>query len=220
MCGRYSQTATVETLAQRFRLQAPGPVPPRYNIAPTQQAPVVVLEEGRRLLLFRWGLIPHWAKDPAIGSRMINAKAETAAEKPSFRRPFQKSRCLVVCDGFYEWRREPGGKSKTPMRIALKSRAPFALAGLWDAWKTPDEKLLRSFTIITTAPNETVRLIHDRMPVVLRPEDEEAWLDPQSPPERLRALLAPYPGDDLEAYAVSPLVNSPANDKPGVVTPA
>ncbi len=192
---------------------------PRYNIAPGQEAPVVVHDGGKSLEMMKWGLVPSWAKDPSIGNRMINARAETLAEKPSFKRLIGKKRCLVLADGFYEWRKE--GKGKVPMRITLRGGEPFSFAGLWDSWKKPDGGELRSFTIITTQANDLLRPIHDRMPVILDQEGDEKWLDAEyKEVHKLLALLAPYPADRMEAYDVSPLVNSPRNDLPQCVEPA
>jgi putative SOS response-associated peptidase YedK len=212
MCGRYSQSQTPEKLIQRFGVKGtpPADLKPRYNIAPSQSAPVVVLLEENRLELFRWGLIPYWTKDPSIGNRMINARAETLATKASYRRPFKKSRCLVPADGFYEWRTDPGEKTKTPMRVRLRSDDPFAFAGLWDLWKDPDGGEIRSFTIITTDANDALRTIHERMPVILKPEDEAKWLDPSTGPEKLVKML----------YEITKLVNSPRNDTPDCFNPA
>lgn len=220
MCGRYTQTADPDKLAQRFRLQTPGPgMSRRYNIAPTQDAPVVANDDPKRLRLMRWGLIPSWAKDEAIGNRMINARAETLAEKPSFKKPFERRRCLVLADGFYEWRKTPG-VTKVPMRFVLKSREPFAFAGLWDLWRASDGKEITSFTIVTTEANDLLRPVHDRMPVILRREDEERWLDSnQADPSRFLPLLRPYPAAEMEGYDVSTVVNSPRNDVPACVAP-
>ena len=160
--------------------------------------------------LMRWGLVPYWAKDQAIGNKMINARSETLAERPSFRDLLSSRRCLVPADDFYEWRKE--GKSKQPMLIHVKNRELFGLAGLWDTWRKPDGTLLESFTIATCAPNELMRGIHDRMPVIIRRKDEPAWLDPTLKNDRVMPLLAPYPTEMMEAYPVSTLVNSPAND--------
>lgn len=219
MCGRYTQTADLATLRRRFGFSsAPAEFKPRYNLAPSQDAPVVIEDGGRRLELFRWGLIPSWAKEAAIGHKMINARAETLMEKPSFKKPFQSRRCLVLADGFYEWRRTDA-KTKVPMRIALRSRQPFAMAGLWETWKDPEGRDIRSFAIITTAANEALKAIHERIPVILRPESEGGWLDPGARTERLNELLLPFSGGELEAYEVSPLVNSPKNDSPACAEP-
>lgn len=215
MCGRYSIATPTEQLIERFDTEmSVEPVPTRYNAAPTQSLPVVLNEEPRRIELLHWGLIPHWASDPSIGSRMINARAETLTSKASYREPFQKRRCLVLADGFYEWQKTAGGK--VPMRIALKSGEPFALAGLWSIWRDPQGGQIRSFSIITTTPNELVAPIHDRMPAMLRPEDEAAWLDNDADADAWQALLQPYPAELLTAYPVSSRINSPRNDDPAV----
>lgn len=222
MCGRYTQTSDPAKLTQRFHL---GPseteIARRYNIAPTHDAPVVANDDPTKLRLMRWGLIPAWSKDVAIGNRMINARAETLAEKPSFRKPFERRRCLVLADGFYEWRKVDGARTKVPMRFVLKNREPFAFAGLWDVWHGPDGSELASFTIITTEANELLRPVHDRMPAILRPEDEKQWLDPSLiDPVSLTPILQPYPTAEMEGYDISTLVNSPKNDMPACVAPA
>lgn len=221
MCGRYSQTADPEKLAQRFRLEPPGPgTSRRYNIAPTQDAPVVANDAPKRLRLMRWGLIPAWAKDAVIGNRMINARAETISEKPSFRKPLKHRRCIVLADGFYEWH-VAAGRGKVPVRIMLKSREPFAFAGLWDLWRGPEGRELATFTIITTQANDLLEPIHDRMPVILRPEDEARWIDPKpADTAKLVPLLKPYSSGEMETYYVSMRVNSPKNDDPACVRPA
>jgi putative SOS response-associated peptidase YedK len=204
-------------VATRFHA---GPAPtlrPRYNLAPQQEAPVVVDGGARRLVVMKWGLVPSWSKDAAAGYRMINARAETAPEKPSFRGPFRKQRGLIPADGFFEWKRE--GERKRPFALRLASREPFAMAGLWDRWRAADGAELLSFTILTTAANPLVSEVHDRMPVILPREAEEAWLDPKSPPEALKPLLVPYPGA-MEAVPVSLAVNNPRNDGPEVLRPA
>lgn len=221
MCGRFTYATEFRDIRIRFDLERDIPLfSPRYNIAPGQDAPVIVNPEGAPdLRLMHWGLVPSWAKDPSIGNRMINARAETLAEKPSFKRLLGKKRCLVLADGFYEWRKE--GKRKVPMRFVLKSREPFVFAGLWDTWKKPDGNMLESFTIVTTEPNEVLRPIHNRMPVVLPRENERAWLDPAtSDHAKLQSLLKPYPGDDMEGYDVSTIVNSPTNDRPECIEEA
>jgi len=165
----------------------------------------------------RWGLVPSWSKDAAAGYRMINARAETAPEKPSFRGPFRKQRALIPADGFYEWKQE--GTGKTPFALRLASREPFAMAGLWDRWRAPDGAELLTFTILTTSANPLVAGIHDRMPVILPREAEAAWLDPGSSPETLKALMVPHVGT-MEAVPLSTAVNNPRNDGPEILRPA
>lgn len=219
MCGRFTQTTGHDGIAREFPdVEIPASVPARYNIAPTQDALVVVNGERPYAAIFRWGLVPHWAKDTSIGSRMINARAETIAEKPSFREPYAKMRCIVVADGFYEWRREPGG-TKTPMYIRMTGGGVFGFAGLWDEWGKGDETL-RSFTIITTTANELVANIHDRMPAIIPRDCYARWLSHSTAgPGGLDDLLAPYPSDAMEAYEVSHLVNKPEHDSPSCITP-
>lgn len=163
----------------------------------------------------KWGLVPHWAKDAGVGYKMINARAETVAQKPSFKKPLAERRCLVVADGFYEWTKGPARGEKIPMHIALKSREPFAFAGLWDAWRSPEGEMISTFTIITTTPNELIQQIHNRMPVILRKEEEGRWLDPgEKDPVKLQLLLMPYEADEMEMFRVSRAVNSAKNDSP------
>ncbi len=219
MCGRYTIYTDLTQLAERFGFDA-GEVDflPSYNVAPTQSMLTVVRSEGNRAELMRWGLIPSWAKNMSIGSRMINARAETVAEKPSFRAALMRRRCLVVADGFYEWQKTPTGKR--PMRIALDDGGPFAFAGLWEVWKSPDSQLIKSCTIITTSANDRLRSIHSRMPVILTPDAEELWLDTNIEDAAVQArALVPYPLEDLQAYEVSSLVNSPKNNAPELVVP-
>ena len=169
--------------------------------------------------MMRWGLVPFWAKEASIGYKMINAKSETLAEKPSFRKPFKEKRCLVLADGFYEWEKTDK-KNKVPYRFVLKNRQPFAFAGLWDVWKTPEGDTLLSFTIITTRANELMERIHDRMPVILNEKDEAKWLDPEfKDTDKLSSLLQPYPSEQMVAYKVSTIVNSPKNDTPSCIEP-
>jgi putative SOS response-associated peptidase YedK len=218
MCGRYTLSTPVEKLAEEFGLVGQLPdLQPSYNVAPTREVPAVVSGgEGHRMEMLRWGLIPSWADDPGIGSRMINARSETVAEKPSFRRAFKKSRCLMLADGFYEWRKENGGKQ--PYYIRMKTGQPFAFAGLWESWNKGEGGEIHSCAIITTDANDLMREIHHRMPVIMPPEYYELWLDPAvREPERLLPLLEPYPAADMEAYPVSRRVNSPSNDEPGCV---
>jgi len=222
MCGRFTLIADTEEFAATLGLQqidfAPGP---RYNIAPTQEVSTVLNDRRRAVVGTRWGLIPSWAQDPAIGARMINARAETLAEKPSFKRPLAKQRCLVLADGFYEWQPVPGRRAKTPHYIRLKTQQPFGFAGLWDLWHDPDGEPLRTCTIITTKANELLKSIHPRMPVICPPDRLEQWLqgEPQDPASLL-PLLQPYPPDEMEAYAVTPRVNKVSMDDPSCVAPA
>ncbi len=219
MCGRYSLIADLGELARQFEFDGDWlTFESAYNIAPTQEVLTVVGGDARRGGFMRWGLIPHWAKNASIGSRMINARAETVAEKPVFRDALRRRRCLVLADGFYEWQRTGG--ARRPMRVVMRSGEPFAFAGLWSVWTDPDGKAVPSCTIITTAANDLLRPIHDRMPVVLPKNLEELWLDPSvEDASTLTSIMAPYPADALEAYEVSSLVNSFANDGPQVAAP-
>ena len=225
MCGRFTLRTDPETLTETFpgfTTLAADEMSPRYNIAPSQPIAVVANNGENKVEFFQWGLIPSWAKDPKIGNRMINARAETLAEKPSFRTPYKRRRCLVLTDGFYEWKAEPGSKSKTPFYIRLKSEKPFAFAGLWEAWSPNiDDDPLLSCTIITTSPNALMETIHRRMPVILEPDAYNLWLDPSDQsPKQLDGLLTAYPAEEMEAYPVSRLVNRPSNDSPDCITPA
>lgn len=220
MCGRYTLTST-ENLVNEFELvQEPLQLGPRFNIAPTQQVPVVDNrpKDQRALTLMRWGLIPRWAKDPAIGHKMINARQETAAEKPAFRDAFRRRRCLVVADGFYEWKR--AGKAKTPFYVRRVSRRPMAFAGLWERWRDPEGHEVHSFTILTTGSNELVAPIHNRMPLIVTRDNYDRWLEPG--PLRLedvRDILVTPPAGELEMYEVSRVVNSPRNEAPTCIEP-
>ena len=221
MCGRYSLSTPDDVLREFFELDededlAPRSLEPRFNIAPTQEAAVIRArrDSGARVLSFlRWGLVPYWAEDLSIGSRMINARSETAAEKRAFERCFRRRRCLVPADGFYEWKKTSAGKQ--PYWFHSPVGAPFAFAGLWDSWRQTDGEPLQSFTILTTEPNEVTAEIHDRMPVILDEGSYSKWLDPSiEDPADLQPLLVPYPADRINRYTVSTLVNSPANDSP------
>ncbi|MGC9358029.1 MAG: SOS response-associated peptidase, partial [Anaerolineae bacterium] len=220
MCGRFTLTVKLDDLMDAFpEFRPPMTWEPRYNIAPTQPVPVVTNKGEQQIEFFRWGLIPFWAKDPNIGNRMINARAETLAEKPSFRAAYRRRRCLVLTDGFYEWRKEPGSRSKIPYLVRMASGKPFAFAGLWEMWQ-PDDTPVLSCTIITTQPNELVAPIHNRMPVILRREAYGLWLEPgEKQPAELQSLLGPYPASEMTAYPVSRKVNDPRNDVPEVVEP-
>lgn len=221
MCGRFSQAQIAELDREIARLLEAPPVEPRYNVAPTQDAAVVRErpDGGDRVVqMLKWGLIPRWAKDPAIGNRMINARAETAAEKPAFRTPFQRQRCLVPADGFYEWQKTAGAKQ--PYFIRRRDARPLVFAGLWDRWEGGPEGPVDSFTILTTAPNDVVAPIHNRMPVILPAVHYDAWLDPANRDvEGLQALLGPFPAAEMTAYPVSRYVNSPRNEGPECVSP-
>jgi putative SOS response-associated peptidase YedK len=216
MCGRFTLTVNIKTLAEVFGVEPTLETTPRYNVAPTQDVVTIMRNGTDHLAQLRWGLIPSWAKDESIGSRMINARAESLAEKASFKGLLRSKRCLVLADGFYEWKQENG--SKTPMFITMKSGKPFAFAGLWDNWKSPDGQQIRSCTIITTEPNELVASIHNRMPAILLPDARELWLDTNVRDEQaLLHWLTPYPADQMTARPVSRLVNDPKHDSPELI---
>jgi putative SOS response-associated peptidase YedK len=210
MCGRYSFVPT-ESIAARFDIQqAQLNLLPRYNVAPSQSMPVVVRNSPNRMVEMQWGLIPSWSKEPRAQFSTINARAETITKSPVFRGPFKSRRCLVPASGFYEWRQT--GQGKQPYCIRLKEEELFAFAGLYDVWRDAEGNELSSYTIITTTPNDLVAPIHNRMPVILQQEDEQAWLDKEADSARLLALLVAYPADKMQAYPVSRAVNSPANE--------
>lgn len=216
MCGRFTLTATVDQLIDRFEIEyflEQENFQPSYNIAPSQSV-LAVINNGRhnKMGYLRWGLIPPFAKDISSGNKMINARSETLLEKPSFRTAYKKKRCLIIADSFYEWKRLDE-KKKIPMRIKLKSEELFAMAGLWENWKSPEGKSIFSCTVITTTPNKLVGDIHDRMPVILRPDDEKIWLDPMiNDTQLLEQLMLPLDENLMEVYEVSSLVNSPRNN--------
>ncbi len=217
MCGRYTLISDLSELARQYEFDGDiDAFDKRYNIAPTQEVLTVVGGETRRAGFMRWGLIPHWAKDTKIGRRMINARAETVAEKPAFRDALRRRRCLVLADGYYDWQRSGG--TKRPMRVAMRSGQPFAFAGLWSVWKDPEGNRIPSCTIITTSANDLLRPIHDRMPAILPRDTEDLWLDQNvDDPAVLSSVLTPYSDDALEVHAVSPLVNSVANEGPELI---
>jgi putative SOS response-associated peptidase YedK len=219
MCGRFTLIADRKKLAESFvGYDVPEGLRPRYNIAPSQAVAVIANNGQQKIELFQWGLIPFWAKDPKIGNRMINARAETLAEKPSFKNPYKRRRCLVLADGFYEWKKMNGGK--TPMYIQLANGEPFGFAGLWESWHSPEGSTILSCTVITTTPNDLLADIHNRMPVILPPSAYKAWLDPaERSPDQLDDLLKPYPAAEMTAVPVSTLVNNPKNDVPECVAP-
>ncbi|WNS74134.1 SOS response-associated peptidase [Bacillus sp. DTU_2020_1000418_1_SI_GHA_SEK_038] len=216
MCGRFTLTASFEQIIDRFDIEQfieEDLLSPNYNVAPSQSVLSVINDGSKnRLGFLRWGLIPSWAKDEKIGYKLINARAETLNEKPSFRQAYRSRRCLVIADSFYEWKRHDD-KTKIPMRIKLKSDQLFAMAGLWEQWKSPQGKSVFTCSVITTAPNELVKDIHDRMPAILKPEDEKTWLDRTiTDTSKLDHLLKPLKPDLMETYEVSSLVNSPKNN--------
>ena len=210
MCGRFSFSPLAKIIEDRFDVKVDSSYKPRFNSAPTQNLAVITNEQPGRLCFFRWGLVPFWAKDSKIGNRMINTKAETISEKPSFRNAFKKRRCLVPADSFYEWKKITSS-DKIPYRIMMKDQSLFAMAGIWETWKSPEGSDLHTFSIITTSPNRLMENIHDRMPVILHPDDEKRWLSETESPE-LESLLKPFDENLMTAYPVSKLVNSPTND--------
>ena len=219
MCGRYVLTAPGEVLAELFELDERPHLVTRYNIAPTQEVAIVRArpEGGRELATVSWGLVPHWAKERAIGNRLINARAESLAEKPAFRDSFEKRRCLVLADAFYEWQKVDGRKQ--PWLLRLRGGGPFGFAGLWSTWRDRQSgEELESCTIVTTAPNELAAPIHDRMPVIVAQARHAEWLAPATVESAaLAGLLVPYPADEMEAFPVSTWVNAPQHDDPRCV---
>ena len=218
MCGRFTLFTNIEEIIDRFDIQAAfnDEYHSSYNVAPTHSV-LSVINDGtkNRLGYLRWGLIPSWAKDEKIGYKMINARSETITEKVSFKNAYKNKRCLILADSFYEWKKTP--ERKIPMRIKLKNNAPFGMAGLWESWKSPNG-MIYSCTVITTTPNELMTSIHDRMPVILRPEDEEIWLDSSiHDTEYLKQFLKPIDSQHMEAFEVSSNVNSPKNNAPHLI---
>jgi putative SOS response-associated peptidase YedK len=219
MCARFTQHHTAAQITERFKIaRVAFSSAPRFNIAPTQNVGVIMEQSGRVLAGCRWGLIPSWARDASLGFKLFNARAETLAEKPAFRHAFARRRCLIPADGFYEWTAE--GKLRQPWHIRLKGNRLFALAGLWDEWHEPGGSLLRTCTIITVPPNPLTASIHERMPAILRPEDEAGWLDSSvKDAVELAGWLQPYPSEEMEAFRVSRRVNSAAIDEAGCLEP-
>jgi putative SOS response-associated peptidase YedK len=221
MCGRFTASFEFREIKVRYNLGRDRPLfARRYNIAPSQEVPVIVQEDGvNELKPMRWGLVPSWAPDPSIGNRLINARAETITEKPSFRRLIESRRCLIPADGFYEWRRE--GSRKIPVWFHLKKKEPFAFAGLWDVWRDVEGEVLHTFTIITTVPNALLRRIHHRMPVMFDTLQARQWLDPRLSTRNadIAAVLAPFPSELMESHDVSLLVNKPEIDSLDCINP-
>ena len=219
MCGRFVRKSTITIIEDEFDIyEVQWAFEPSYNIAPSQDVACVIGNGGNRLVKFRWGLVPFWAEDPSIGYKMINARAETVAQKRSFARAFKKQRCLVVADGFYEWQKLADKRRKIPMYFHLEADRPFGFAGLYENWKSQDGKVLQTCTIITTQPNELMMPIHNRMPAIIRPEQRSVWLDKEiQDPDVLMPLLVPYDSKEMEAYVVSKKVNSPNYDEPDCI---
>ena len=221
MCGRFTLFAPGNELARMFGVDAVPQVEPRYNIAPSQPVMSVRISPergGREFSPLRFGLIPSWAKDPSIGDRMINARAETVAVKPSFRSAIRRRRCLVPADGFYEWQRAPGRKQ--PYYIRFRDGRPFAIASLWERWEGPDGSAVESCALITTAANDAISPMHDRMPVILASKDFDPWLDPSVPADdAILSLLRPFPADGMTAFPVGLQVNNPNVDRPSCIEP-
>ncbi|TCP55804.1 putative SOS response-associated peptidase YedK [Tumebacillus sp. BK434] len=218
MCGRFTLTITPDQLAMRFETDEPAfDYAPRYNIAPGQLITAVIQSDGKnRIGQLKWGLVPPWAQDEKIGYKMINAKSETVAEKPAFKSAFLRKRCLIPADGFYEW--QATGDGKQPMRILLKHQDLFAFAGLYETWTSPEGSKVHTCTLLTTKPNSLVASIHDRMPVILRREDEAIWLDRgKQDAELLHSLLVPYPEDEMYAYPVDKMVGNVRNEVPACI---
>lgn len=219
MCGRYSLSQEDSRFRQRLRYPEQLALTPRYNIAPTQQAAVIVADEGGvHLRLLRWGLIPFWAKDETIGNTLINARSETVASKPAFRHSLKRRRCLVLADGFYEWAKQSSGP-KQPYRITLANDQPFTFAGLWDRWRTPTGEELETFTILTTEANSLLASMHHRMPVILAEDQYEGWLNGDATVEQVQGLLRPFDPEQMRAFAVSRAVNNVKNDTPSCMQP-
>jgi putative SOS response-associated peptidase YedK len=221
MCGRFTLTIDPAQLQEAFPWAViANNLPPRYNIAPSQPVAVIPNTGDNILAMYRWGLIPSWSKDLSIGDRMINARSESLAEKPSFRNAYKRRRCLILSDGFYEWKQNPDLKSKQPMYIRLKNAQPFAFAGLWEVWHAPDGSEIRSCTIITTQPNALLEPIHNRMPVILPPNAYNEWLvTDDRQPDQLNHLLVPYSSTEMIAFPVSKMVNKPEFESPELVQP-
>ncbi|MGD1871922.1 MAG: SOS response-associated peptidase [Mastigocoleus sp.] len=215
MCGRFSLSTSPQVIVEKFAIEELPIFEPQYNIAPTQNIAIIFNDKGtllRKCQKLHWGLIPSWASSPKIGTKLINARSETVAEKPSFRSAFKHRRCLILADGFYEWKHEKG--QKQPFYFSLNYREPFLMAGLWERWKSPGGEEIKSCTILTTEANEILKPVHHRMPIILKPQDYDLWLDQETLPQRLQELLCPYDSAKMTAYPVSTMVNNPRNDSP------
>ena len=222
MCGRFTLTVDADSIQTYFPWldDVPNQIVPRYNIAPTQPIAAIPNDKPNKVDHFLWGLIPFWAKDPSIASRMINARGETLAEKASFKNAYKRRRCLILADGFYEWAKVSGQSAKQPYYFRLEDGTPFAFAGLWEEWQSPEGSQIKSATIITTEPNPLLAKVHNRMPVILHPKDYKLWLSPKETPAKdLQHLLTAYPAEEMVAIPVSTRVNSPANEGPENIIP-
>jgi len=218
MCGRYTIIAKAEEIEKRFNVEVPKSYTPRYNAAPSQNLPIITNQSPEGVSFFHWGLIPEWAKNKSISTKLINARAETLTEKPSFKNSLKQRRCLVLSNGFYEWK-QSSKKSKIPYWIHLESKELFAFAGLWESYEDEDQKPVFTFTIITTKANSTISRIHERMPVILKPNSEKIWLSSEVGTEEHLSLLKPYDEKEMAFYSISPMVNAVANDNPNLILP-
>ena len=216
MCGRFQLSVKGKQISERFNVEVFDEFyKPNYNCAPSQKLPVITNTEQHKLSYFKWGLIPFWAKDPRIGFKLINTRSETILEKPSFKNAFKKRRCLIPANGFYEWKKD---KNKTPYRIFLKSEAIFSMAGIWETWKDAEERPIHSFSIITTKPNDLMESIHNRMPVILSPENEKQWLN-NDDEKILKKLFIPFESAKMDAHTISKRVNTPKNNAEEIILP-
>jgi putative SOS response-associated peptidase YedK len=216
MCGRYSLSKSKIELEERFQAEMLPDFNPRYNIAPTQLLPVITSQSPKGFSFFYWGITPEFGKNRPVAQKLINARAETVTEKVTFKSSFQKRRCLIPADGFYEWKRL-GKKTSIPYRFTLRENELFAFAGIWEEFETVNGDIQHTFLILTTSPNEKIAEIHDRMPVIIAKKDEKKWLDSYTTEEELTKILKPYPEDLMMSFTVSPLVNSVGNDSPALI---
>ncbi len=215
MCGRYSLTSSVEDISKKFNADFEQKFLINYNSAPSQNLPVITNEDIHKIQLLKWGLIPHWAKEASIGYKMINARVETIAEKPSFKNALKRQRCIVIADGYYEWKKE--ANKKIPFRITLKDQSLFAFAGIWESWHNEENEQIKSFSIITTEANDYLTEIHNRMPIILSDDQIKKWLDTKINQEEIMSLLLPLSSEHFNAYQVSIKVNSPTNNFPEII---
>ncbi len=216
MCGRYSLGKTKKELEERFGAELLTEFKPRYNIAPTQLVPVITSDSPKGFSFFYWGITPDFGKNKPVTQKLINARAETVTEKPTFKKSFESRRCLIPADGFFEWKKI-GKKTKTPFRFTLHHDALFSFAGIWEEYENEKGEINHTFVILTTNPNSLVQEVHDRMPVILSPTDEKKWLDKYSSEQELLEIIQPYPADEMVSYTVSPLVNQVQNDQPAII---